>query len=366
MPEVAEVAHVCALLRRNVLGYTISKVNLNHDPLLFPVLKDSPNPEKELKELKSSLTDSVINSVGRHGKYFWIRLNNNRVLLMHFGMTGMVKLHNVKSHLIMMEGGGDKKALAKLKKAENGDHKEDDANEEEQEWPPRFSKFNMELTKNNHTIELAFVDARRLGRVRLLSGDEIETDEGLLNTRPLNALGPDYSKPEVLPKKIKPFVFGDPDPDHHGRPRLSVLDFNKLILSKKKPIKSLLLDQAFFAGVGNWVADEIVFQARIHPNEVISSKLPYDLETIHPVIQKLYDSLIGICEEAVKVEGDVSQFPKDWLMLYRWGKGRKEKRKTPQGYVLDHVTIGGRTSCYCPDLQKMIKVESHSKRQKKA
>lgn len=356
------------MLRRNVIGYKISKVNVFHDPLLFPILKTAKDPEVELNKLRKSLSNSIIESVGRHGKYFWLRLLNNEesnVLLMHFGMTGMVKLRNVKSHLIMMENGGDKKALKKIEDAVNEIKDEEDENENE-EWPPGFSKFDMELTKDDHKIEFAFTDARRLGRIRLLKGEEVKTNEDLLNTAPLNALGPDYSKPEVPPKQTKPFVFGDPDPDHHGRPRLTIYEFNKLILSKKKPIKSLLLDQAFFAGVGNWVGDEIVFQARIHPNEVISNKIANDgSDDIHPVVQKLYDSLISVCEEAVLVEGDTSKFPKNWLMLYRWGKGRKEKRKTPQGYFLDHVTVGGRTSCYCPDLQKMLKQESGRKRLKK-
>ena len=63
--------------------------------------------------------------------------------------------------------------------------------------------------------------------------------------------------------------------------------------------------------MGNWVGDEIVFQARIHPNEVISNKIANDgSDDIHPVVQKLYDSLISVCEEAVLVEGDTSKFPK--------------------------------------------------------
>lgn len=100
------------MLRRNVIGYKISKVNVFHDPLLFPILKTAKDPEVELNKLRKSLSNSIIESVGRHGKYFWLRLLNNEesnVLLMHFGMTGMVKLRNVKSHLIMMENGGDKK-----------------------------------------------------------------------------------------------------------------------------------------------------------------------------------------------------------------------------------------------------------------
>lgn len=352
---------MCALLKRNILGFRITKVNLLHDPLLFPVLKNTNDAEKELNKMRKALTNAVVTSVGRHGKYFWIRLNNHNttnVLLMHFGMTGMIKLRNVHSHLAFMENGGDKKALEKLERFRYKDSRIKPDVEVKQEWPPRFTKFNMELENNDKKLEFAFSDPRRLARVRLLSGLEVSTDESLLKLSPLNALGPDYSKPEVPPKELEPFVFGDPDSDNHGRARLSIDEFSALILSKKKPIKSLLLDQTYFAGVGNWVADEVLFQAHIHPNEILSSKISKDLEYVHPVIQQLYDSLIYVCEEAVRVEGDVAKFPDDWLMLHRWGKGRKEKRKTPNGYILDHITVGGRTSCYCPELQRLIKVET--------
>lgn len=352
---------MCALLKRNILGFRITKVNLMHDPLLFPVLKDTNEPEKELDKMRKNLTNAVVTSVGRHGKYFWIRLHNHNtcnVLLMHFGMTGMVKLRNVQSHLSFMENGGDKKVLEMLERFKYKDSKIEPDAEVKQEWPPRFTKFDMELENNEKKLEFAFSDPRRLARVRSLSGLEVSADESLLKLSPLNVLGPDYSKPDVPPKELEKFVFGDPDSDNHGRPRLPIDEFSSLVLSKKKPIKSLLLDQAYFAGVGNWVADEVLFQAHIHPNEIISSKIPNELDYIHPVLQKLYDSLIYVCEEAVRVEGDVTKFPDDWLMLHRWGKGRKEKRKTPNGLILDHITVGGRTSCYCPALQKLLKAES--------
>ncbi|CAD1813602.1 Formamidopyrimidine-DNA glycosylase H2TH domain family protein [Candida parapsilosis] len=361
MPEVAEVAHVCALLKRNVLGFRIKNVNLSLDTLLFPILKESKHPDAELEDIKSKLLGSRIDSVGRHGKYFWLRLTKeevpkSRVLLMHFGMTGMIKIRNVKSHLVFMENGGDKKILKEL----NEPKKEGDVKVEiDHEWPPRFSKFEMDLAKDDFKLEISFADPRRLGRVRLISDELASTDEGLLQLPPLDALGPDYSKSKVVKKDSDDFVFGDPDPCNHGRPRLSLLDFNELILSKKKPIKSLLLDQAYFAGVGNWVADEVLFHAKLHPNEIISSKIENNHGTVHPVVQGLYESLIYVCEEAVKCEGDSKKFPSHWLMLHRWGKARKNqgKAKTKEGFVLDHITVGGRTSCYAPEVQRLLKKE---------
>lgn len=373
---------------------------MNNDPLLFPFLKNNPNAEQELADLQLTLTGSTVKSVGRHGKYFWLRLSLNKeskdetgILLMHFGMTGMIKIRDVKSHLIFMENGGDKKVLKKLeeekkstgaqskyfKKEESDDAKSSDEGNsllkplknktdikledtkelegmdepDEEEWPPRFVKFEMELQRDKETFDLAFVDPRRLGRVRFLSGPLVQSDKDLMKQEPLSALGPDYSKPLEIPKTE--FTTGDPDPDNHGKCRLSLEEFNKLILSKKKPIKSLLLEQEVFAGVGNWVGDEILYHARIHPNEVLSSKIPKG-DSVDSIIERLYNSVLYVCELSVRVEGDVSQFPSNWLMIYRWGKRRKNspKPKTDEGYDVDHVTVGGRTSCFVPKLQKMI------------
>ncbi|PIS49401.1 hypothetical protein CJI97_005578 [Candidozyma auris] len=392
MPEVAEVAHVCALLRRNVLGFKIREAKLNLDNLLFPALKTAKDPESTLSKFTEILTGSTISSIGRHGKYFWMRLlkpsQEPTVMLMHFGMTGMIKLRDIESHLIFMEGGGDKKVLDRIVQKDLSEGTTEDENstkkgpkkapietDAQAEWPPRFTKFELKL-ENGYlegnaesngngteqvfkTLDFAFTDPRRLGRVRILSGPEYAADESLMQQEPLKALGPDYSKSadSISVKKeesegIDSFHFGDPDPHHHGKPRLSQEEFAKLVLSKKKAIKSLLLDQEHFAGVGNWVSDEVLYHAKIHPNETISSKLDNPSDE---VLQGLYDALIYVMEESVRVEGNVHKLPEHWLMIYRWGKGRKVKAKTKAGHVVDHITVGGRTSCFVPQIQKPLK-----------
>lgn len=359
------------------------------DKLMFPDLKEASDPEQELTRLKSLILDRTVADVGRHGKYFWIRLTKPQaeptVMLMHFGMTGMIKIRDVESHLIFMENGGDKKVLktkeselkiedgvtgtvteaitVKRTKERKKGKKKGEGEEEPPEWPPKFTKFELLLEKSEESesesvtrsLDVAFSDPRRLGRVRILSGPDCESHESLMRVAPLKALGPDYSKKIDGAELPDPFVSGDPDPWHHGRPRLLLEDFAKLVLSKKKPIKALLLDQDQFAGVGNWVSDEICYHACIHPNEIISAKIS---DTKHPVLEKLYNSIIYIMETSVSVEGNVSQFPEDWLMLHRWGKGRKEKAKTILGHTVTHETIGGRTSCFVPELQKPLKREA--------
>lgn len=391
------MAHVCALLRRNILGYSIKECKLSLDKIIFPALKTADDPQTTLDEINTRLLGTTVDNVGRHGKYFWIRLlkpqQDPTVMLMHFGMTGMVKLRDVESQLVMMENGGDKKVLKQKETAiplangadeqikteiVTGDVTEDveATSKLEQEWPPRFTKFELVFDKNvgttaeKHLLDFAFTDPRRLARVRFLTGLQYATDEQLLLQEPLNALGPDYSKKEHG-ETIEKFVFGDPDPHHHGRPRLLLPQFSKLILLRKKPIKSLLLDQDQFAGIGNWVSDEILYRAQIYPGEVISSKIS---DESSEVLERLYNAIIYVMEESVRVEGIASDFPDDWLMLYRWGKGRKQKPKTKQGHALSFETIGGRTSCFVPELQKpLAKLKSEAsgdekpkaKRQKK-
>lgn len=124
--------------------------------------------------------------------------------------------------------------------------------------------------------------------------------------------------------------------------------FSKLVLRRAVPIKALLLNQSFSAGVGNWVADEVLYQAKIHPAQYTHTLTAEELES-------LYAKLKYVCETAVKVEADASKFPKDWLMTYRWNKGKKTGKILPNGLLLDFQTVGGRTSAFAPDIQVLRK-----------
>ena len=42
--------------------------------------------------------------------------------------------------------------------------------------------------------------------------------------------------------------------------------FSKIIKSKNKNICSLILDQKYFAGLGNYIKNDALYLSRIHPN----------------------------------------------------------------------------------------------------
>lgn len=327
------MAHVCAMLKRNIIGSKIQFVKVANDNLVFPYLKQYPDATKHIQQ---SLEGLIVEKVGRHGKYFWIRFDKNLIMLMHFGMTGTINLKGVKSHMVFMER-DDKQILEELERKSKYFKAAENIKEEEivnEIWPPKFSK--LEITFNDH--QFSFNDARRLARIRLLN--DIKNDQDLFRIEPLNRQGPDYSKNEI----------NDADNSCYVIP-LTLNEFQKLLQSRNKPIKSFLLDQQYFAGIGNWVADEICYKAKIHPK---SNFYKYQAEHEN-IVNRLFESIIEITQMAVISEGDVRKFPDSWLMPYRWGKKRK-KQKSPKvgGNPIDFITIGGRTSCFVPQVQQLI------------
>lgn len=90
--------------------------------------------------------------------------------------------------------------------------------------------------------------------------------------------------------------------------------------------------------------DEILFQAKIHPEQYTNSLSDAQLEQLHR-------SVLEICNIAVDTLADQSKFPENWLMKYRWGKGKKND-KLPTGEKIVFLDVGGRTSAVVPSVQK--------------
>lgn len=333
-------------------GKKVKEAEVQVDKIIF-------GSEDAHDTLKNALSGRVIEGVHRHGKYWWLKLDGDtdNCVLLHFGMTGYISVKGHRTHYIMMENGGDKKARDRLErirgeggvveeKAANGEsiiaanggdvpadvsmlEKLDEEEAKAQTWPPRFVK--LEITLDDDT-KLAFYDARRLARVKLFT---VSTPDDIYKVEPMKKLGPDYSKSTNDRANGTPASL---DP-------LGLEDFRAKIKAKKAPIKAVLLDQSLFSGVGNWVADEILYHARVHPARVCNLLLDAQIDD-------LYSQLINICKFVVQVEGNTLLFPLNWLMLNRWGKRNKNKKSyTLEGYEVDHVTVGGRTSSFCPELQ---------------
>ena len=80
----------------------------------------------------------------------------------------------------------------------------------------------------------------------------------------------------------------------------------------------MLLDQANISGIGNWVGDEIMYNAKMHP-EQYANTLSDDQ------IKKLHKSIHYICDTACELLADSEKFPEDWFIQASVGQ-RKERR----------------------------------------
>ena len=108
-------------------------------------------------------------------------------------------------------------------------------------------------------------------------------------------------------------------------------------------VKAALLVQTAFPGVGNWMADEILWRARIDPR-ILCGKLS------EKRIAALWHEAREVCAISLATVGvDFSDPPADWFYHQRWsGDGACPR----DGLPLKTATIGGRTTRWCPRCQR--------------
>lgn len=120
----------------------------------------------------------------------------------------------------------------------------------------------------------------------------------------------------------------------------------------RAPIKAVLLMQERFPGIGNWMADEILWRGGIHPGRPAGSLTAAEVRT-------LWRECRQVCRLALRtIAGAGGRLPPDlnvhipdtWLFNHRWENGGRCP-KTGRLLVREH--IGGRTTCWSPGRQKL-------------
>nr|POE58676.1 formamidopyrimidine-dna glycosylase [Quercus suber] len=296
MPEIGEVARVVHHLRKHLVNRTVASVTAFPDDIVYGKVACSSDA------FQKAVTGRKVMSADQQGKYFYMTFDRPPHAVMHLGMTGWVKFDVEDTFYYGRENGKEKK--------------------ETDEWPPKYAKFVLAFDKDGERdpVQAAFVDPRRLARIRLVDCDA----DDIRNQSPLKENGPD-------PVRDKDIV--------------TVEWLTQLLGRKRIPVKALLLDQANLSGVGNWVADETLYQARLHPEQ-------YSNTFTKEQTKRLWEALMYVCTTAVECLGDSKLFPKDWLMMYRWGMGKKDANVLPNGDKIVHLKVGGRTSAIVPSVQK--------------
>lgn len=123
----------------------------------------------------------------------------------------------------------------------------------------------------------------------------------------------------------------------------------------RKAIGGQLLQQSFFAGVGNYLRSEILFIAKIHPTQVIGKLTPEQrlalARSIYHTTQRAYESG-GITTSDEFVQEAKKKRKRRYL--YRHYVFGKENRSCPTcGTAIRKIITGGRRLYFCPDCQKI-------------
>lgn len=108
-------------------------------------------------------------------------------------------------------------------------------------------------------------------------------------------------------------------------------------------VKTLLLDQRRFPGIGNWMADEILWRCRIRPHRLAGT-------LSRTAFTRLHAEIVWVCTHALLTIGETGgEPPADWLFQHRWKDGGRCPRT---GRLLRREEIGGRTTCWSPGWQR--------------
>jgi formamidopyrimidine-DNA glycosylase len=121
---------------------------------------------------------------------------------------------------------------------------------------------------------------------------------------------------------------------------ISKEDFVETFHGLKGAVKPALMDQHKVSGIGNVYADEILFQAKIHPQAPLKDLTASQLKEIYAQIHRVH-------EAAVKVEAVRTKMP-DWAIM----KVRKTTKACPRcGSKLKDIQLSRRETYVCPKCQ---------------
>jgi len=288
MPELPEVETARRRFEKAFKGKRIAEVK--GDPADRYLFANAP-----VAAVDKALTGAKVTGSGRKGKYFWLELDRKPWPIFHLGMSGNIEVRGKK--------GAHEKAWGGLKLWSSRGRKDAPAG------TPFFTRILLTADNGN---QVALTDPRRFGRLWL-------TDDPLEH------------------KSIKRLGF-DPLFDFPTAKELGAL-----LKKRKAPIKAVLLDQGVFAGIGNWIADEVLFHAKLDPHRKASELTPTE-------VNRLRTKILAVIKKAVDVEADYERFPAGWLFHKRWGKQKDAKTHSKQKII--HEQIGGRTTAWVPSVQK--------------
>ncbi|MCB2408692.1 DNA-formamidopyrimidine glycosylase [Hymenobacter lucidus] len=180
---------------------------------------------------------------------------------------------------------------------------------------PRFTRVALHLADG---LRIAFIDPRKFGRIRHA--------DSVAQYQQAKKLGPDALD-------------------------VTAAHLQRVMSPKKMFVKPLLLDQGITAGLGNWIVDEVLFQAKIHPERRANTLTTKEFKALQAAIQLVLSTAIGH-------EATYRHFPASFLIHAReWDDsatpGTEQHRFCPRHpkVEIEKSYVGGRATYICPRCQ---------------
>jgi formamidopyrimidine-DNA glycosylase len=100
------------------------------------------------------------------------------------------------------------------------------------------------------------------------------------------------------------------------------------------------MDQSLLAGIGNIYSDEILFHARVHPQDKVDRLRERQLNQIDKMMK-------NVLHKTIRYEADPHRVPRSWLLSHR-----SKNTACPRcGNKLQRITINQRSAYLCPKCQ---------------
>eukprot|EP00166_Cyanidium_caldarium_P004671 ctg_5067.g519 len=329
MPELPEVEHARRKLERYCVGRCLENVEWGAYERGRWEAGDAARGNAGTSAAAidfSALAGRVVRGAGRWGKHLWLEFDAPPRLFLHLGMTGSIEAERQCEPSLVYQ--------TLKRSSQRGAEPTAGA-----PWPPAHARLVLTLADGRASkrkrrgaastcaaTQVALQDPRRFATIRLGWQADPHDEEHL------QALG--FDPLQQMP---------------------SVSDFrHRLAPHARLALKRVLLDQSFAAGIGNWLADEILCAARLHPERRVNTLDDTEVAALH-------DAMQYVVRTACAVHADSSQYPREWLFHVRWSLGRKRRgadgkhaptARTADGKRVCVLKVAGRTSVYVPAVQR--------------
>ena len=292
MPELPEVETVRRGLEQKLKNFIIKKVEIcRESTVAYPIDK---------KDFIEGLHNSLIYKWNRRGKYLIAELKKNERNNIDANEISLVNNGVLVVHLRMTGYFTFNNILTN---------------------PCKHTRIRLFDNNNN---ELRYIDVRSFGQMWWVK-------DGLLPNNIIKGLG-----------TLGPEPFSE---------NFNLSYLKKIIVNKKRSIKSILLDQTIIAGIGNIYADESLFSAGISPFREAKTIKENELKKLKIAIVEVLKKSIGAggttFSDFRDLEGENGNFGLQTNVYRRTGKQCRRCKN-----LIERQKISGRSTHWCRKCQK--------------